>query len=175
MSVNYLRIVYVGLRMQKKTLLTLICAVRDIILCFVATFGCCLAMTLAITCRFVHEIVTWLYLACSKKHVQQESVSQLQDYYNKEVCKADTQAETQACVCEMAGLSEVDLNQTHYRGALTITASVAYARAVENVKSERAENNAVKRSYSDNIAADPRAYAQGTWTASRVTWTGTKP
>ena len=161
--------------MQKKTLLTLIQVVLNIILCFVATFGYCLA----ITCRFVHEIVTWLYLACSKKHVQQESVSQLQDYYNKEVCKADTQAETQAGVCEMAGLSEVDLNQTHYRGAVTILASVAYARAVQNVKSERAEkraeNNAVKRSCSDKIAANPRAYAQGTWEATRTEWTGTKP
>ena len=67
--------------MQKKTLLTLIQVVPNIILCFVATFGYCLA----ITCRFVHEIVTWLYLACSKKHVQQESVSQLQDYYNKSI------------------------------------------------------------------------------------------
>ena len=111
--------------------------------------------------------------------MQQESVSQLQDYYNKEVCKADTQAETQAGVCELAGLSKVDLNQTHYRGTVTILANVALTRAVQKVKSERAEkraeNNAVKRSYSDNIAADPRAYAQGTWTASRVTWTGTKP
>ena len=39
---------------------------------------------------------------------------------------------------------------------------------------KRAENNAVKRSCSDNIAADPRAYAQGTWEATRTTWTGTK-
>ena len=168
--------------MQKKTLLTLIQVVLDIILCLVATFAYCLTRTLAITCRFVHEIVTWLHLACSKKHVQQESVSQLQDYYNKEVCKADTQAETQAGVCELAGLSEVDLNQTHYRGTVTILANVAFARAVQKVKSERAEkraekragNDAVQRSCSENIAANPRAYAQGTWEATRTTWTGTK-
>ena len=156
--------------MQKKTLLTLIQVVLNIILCFVATFGYCLAMTLAITCRFVHEIVTWLYLACSKKHVQQESVSQLQDYYNKEVCKADTQAETQAGVCELAGLSKVDLNQTHYRGALTILASVAYARAVRNVKSERAEKRAEKRAGNDAVK---RTYSDKIWQATRTEWTGT--
>ena len=47
-------------------------------------------------------------------------------------------------------------------------------KAVKEVKSARAENNAVKRSCSDNIAANPRAYAQGTWEATRTAWTGTE-
>ena len=96
--------------MQKKTLLTLICAVCDIILFFVASFGYCLA----IMCCFVQQIVKLLYLACSKKHVQQKNVSQLQDY-------------------------------------VTILASVAYARAVRNVKSERAEKRAEKRAGNDAV------------------------
>jgi len=203
--------------MQQKTLLTLICAVYHIISYFVELFGFCLFNM----CCSVQHYVKMLYLACTKKHVHQESVSQLEDFYNKEVCKADTQADIAArhsCqanerpslyysrdlalklaqddhdkwlqtmeesentpnVFNMAGLSKVDLNQTHYRGAVTIIASVAWSRAVQNVKSERAaqkraENNAAKSSCSDNIAANPRAYAQGTWQATRTGWTGTKP
>ena len=74
----------------------------------------------------------------------------------------------------MAGLSKVDLNQARYRGAVRFIASVAYERAEKEVKSARARNNAVQRSCSEDIAANPRAYAQGTWEATRTTWTGTK-
>ena len=165
--------------MQKKTLLTLIQVVLNIILCFVATFGYCLA----ITCRFVHKIVTWLYLACSKKHVQQESVVQPEKHVQPETHVQPESEYTSQLRDDSADQweyytnnwqSSVDLNQTCKRGAIRIIAAVAFEQAVKEVKSARAENNAVKRSCSDKIAANPRAYAQGTWEATRTTWTGTK-
>ena len=66
--------------------------------------------------HFVEEVVKLVWhvikqvvkLGYSKKHVQQESVSPLQDYCNK---KLRAQADTQAEVCEMPVLSSVNLNE----------------------------------------------------------------